>query len=252
MNTLRFVVQAALCVTMIWLIGTGGVAVLILALMKEWLIVAILACATAATCVLFNTLRRGCHPLLGHPNRPRTLMSCSRSVSGRSPSGRPRFGNTCSRSWTGTPMFTFVRRCGHRDGGVAPRESQPWRHRCRQEAPGSPSRRAPGLAGLDDVLRAAHRARGVERQDLADDEPIEEHPQRGEVLLDVDRDDHGLDLVEREASALAPGGETAHGCEVREARVGISDVGGEELPEAVGTSGVFHGSYDPEPLDVGA
>ena len=62
MNTLRFVVQAALCVTMIWLIGTGGVAVLILALMKEWLIVAILACATAATCVLFNTLRRGLPP----------------------------------------------------------------------------------------------------------------------------------------------------------------------------------------------
>ena len=31
-----------------------------------------------------------------------------------------------------------------------------------------------GLAGLDHVLRAAHRARGIERQDLADDEPVED------------------------------------------------------------------------------
>ena len=101
-----------------------------------------------------------------------------------------------------------------------------------------------GLAGLDDVLRAADRARGVERQHLADDEPVEEHPERREVLLharrreragellDVGRDHHGLDLVEREASALAPLGEAAHGREVGEARVGIPDVGGEELPEA--------------------
>ena len=101
-----------------------------------------------------------------------------------------------------------------------------------------------GLAGLDHMLRAAHRARGIEGQDLADDEPVEEHPQRGEVLLDarrreypgelldVGRDDHRLDLVEGEASALAPFGEAAHGREVGEAGVGVPDVGGEELPEA--------------------
>ena len=65
-----------------------------------------------------------------------------------------------------------------------------------------------GLAGLDDVLGAPDRARGVEGQDLADDEPVEEHPQRREVLLDgrgrarpgelldVGRDHHRLDLVE--------------------------------------------------------
>ena len=101
-----------------------------------------------------------------------------------------------------------------------------------------------GLAGLDDVLRAAHRARGVEGHDLADDEPVEEHSERREVLLDarrrecpgelldVGRDHHGLDLVEREASALAPLGEAPDRRKVREARVGVSDVGGEELPEA--------------------
>ena len=94
------------------------------------------------------------------------------------------------------------------------------------------------------MLRSAHRARGVERQDLADDEPVKQHPKGCEVLLDgrrrehggelldVGRDHHGLDFVEAEASALAPLGEAAHGREVREARVGVSDVGGEELPEA--------------------
>ena len=100
------------------------------------------------------------------------------------------------------------------------------------------------LSGLDDVLGAPDRARGVEGQDLADDEPVEEHPERREVLLDarrrergrelldVGRDDHRLDLAEGEASALAPLGEPAHGREVREAGVPVPDVGGEELPEA--------------------
>ena len=148
-------------------------------------------------------------------------------------------------------MFTFVQALrASRWWGCAPRVHNRGDIDAVEKRPGLLRGEHRGLAGLDDMLRAAHRARGVERQDLADDEPIEEHPQRGEVLLDarrrersgelldVGRDDHGLDLVEREASALAPGGETAHGCEVREARVGISDVGGEELPEAVGTSGV--------------
>ena len=88
------------------------------------------------------------------------------------------------------------------------------------------------------------RARGVEGQDLADDEPVEEHPECREVLfdgrgrqlprelLDVGRDRHGLDLVEGEVSALAPLGEAPNGREVREARVPVPNVGGEELPEA--------------------
>ena len=40
-----------------------------------------------------------------------------------------------------------------------------------------------GLAGLDDVFGAVHRTRGVEGQDLADDEPVEEHGLRRQVLL---------------------------------------------------------------------
>ena len=100
------------------------------------------------------------------------------------------------------------------------------------------------LAGLDDVLWSPNRARGVEREDLADDEPVEEHPKRREVLLDGRRrerpgepldvgcDHHRLDLVQREASVLAPLGEASHCREVGEARVSVPDVGSEELPEA--------------------
>ena len=40
------------------------------------------------------------------------------------------------------------------------------------------------LAALDDVLRPAHRVGGIDREDLADDEPVEQHADRGEVLLD--------------------------------------------------------------------
>ena len=90
------------------------------------------------------------------------------------------------------------------------------------------------------MFGAADRARGVEGQHLADDEPVKEHPKGRQVLLDargrertgelldVGRDHHGLDLVEGEAPVLAPFGEAAHGREVGEARVGVPDVGGEE------------------------
>ena len=48
-----------------------------------------------------------------------------------------------------------------------------------------PLRRRHGrLAGLDDVLRAPDRSGGVHGHDLADHEPIKEHPQGREVLLD--------------------------------------------------------------------
>ena len=74
---------------------------------------------------------------------------------------------------------------------------------------------------------------GVEGQDLADDEPVEEHPERREVLLDgrgrarpgeflyVGRDHHRLDLGKGEASVLAPLGEAADGREVRVAGVRV-------------------------------
>ena len=41
-----------------------------------------------------------------------------------------------------------------------------------------------GLAGLDDVLGAAHRMGRIGRDDLAGDQPVEQHADRGEVLLD--------------------------------------------------------------------
>ena len=101
-----------------------------------------------------------------------------------------------------------------------------------------------GLAGLDDVLGSPDGARGIEGQDLADDEPVKEHAKGRQMLLDarggehsgelfdVSRDHHGLDLVERETAAVAPGGEAPGGGEVGEPGIGVSDVGGEELPEA--------------------
>ena len=111
------------------------------------------------------------------------------------------------------------------------------------------------LAGLDDVFGSAHRCCGIEGEDLADDEPVEEHAQRGQVLLDarsgkrarelldVGGDHHGLHLVEREATTLAPVGEAPDGSEVGEPGIGIADMGGEELPEAalgVGGGGEEH------------
>src|SRR4051812_44088297 len=41
-----------------------------------------------------------------------------------------------------------------------------------------------GFADFDDVLRAPDRCRGVHGHDLADDEPVKEHPESGESLLD--------------------------------------------------------------------
>ena len=41
-----------------------------------------------------------------------------------------------------------------------------------------------GLAGFDDVLRTAHRMSRIGRDDLAGDQPVEQHADGGEVLLD--------------------------------------------------------------------
>jgi hypothetical protein len=40
------------------------------------------------------------------------------------------------------------------------------------------------LAAFDDVLGAAHRGGGIAGEDAAGDEPIEQHADGGEVLLD--------------------------------------------------------------------
>ena len=100
------------------------------------------------------------------------------------------------------------------------------------------------FSGLDDVPGPANRACGVGGEDLADDEPVEEHPERREMLLDgcwraragelldVGRDHHGLDLDEGKDSVLAPPGEASGGREVGETCVRVPDVDGEVLPEA--------------------
>ena len=113
-----------------------------------------------------------------------------------------------------------------------------------EESPGLCGGEHRSLAGLDDVLGSAHGARGVEVQHLADDEPVEEHAKGREVLfdtrggqgagelLDVGRDHHGLHLIEYQTALFAPGGEAPDGGEVGEPGIGVSDMGGEELPEA--------------------
>ena len=53
-----------------------------------------------------------------------------------------------------------------------------------------------GLAALDDVLRPADGARRVHRKNLADDEPVEQHPDCGQVLLDRRRRARGLQFLD--------------------------------------------------------
>jgi hypothetical protein len=112
------------------------------------------------------------------------------------------------------------------------------------------------LAALDDALRSAHRMRRVDREHLVDDEPVEQHVDRGEVVLDgrpsrctfsqsriaggrdlerfdIRRDMEGLDIDERaDAVPLDPGEERAHGPVIRHARVVVFDRRGEKFEEA--------------------
>ena len=87
----------------------------------------------------------------------------------------------------------------------------------------------------------------VGRHDLAGDQPIEEHPDGGQMLfdgrlgmvlhqqLDIRRHVHRLNLVERERPTLAPGRELRHGDEVRPTSIPITDVDGEEFPKTLPT-----------------
>ena len=50
-------------------------------------------------------------------------------------------------------------------------------------------------AGFDDVLRPADGRCRLGRDDLADDEPVEQHPHGGELLLDQRRRSHRLKLL---------------------------------------------------------
>ena len=128
----------------------------------------------------------------------------------------------------------------------------------RDERPVAPARERGGVdrleepAGLgrrehrrralgDDVLGPPHGRRRVHRQDLADDEPVAEHADGGQVLLDrgrrpgvgpdVGRHVQRRDCLERQAARLAPGQKLPHGPPVRRARAPVRDPRGEELQE---------------------
>ena len=101
-----------------------------------------------------------------------------------------------------------------------------------------------GLAALDDMLGPAHGVRRVDGEDLADDQPVEQHADRGEVLLDgrlggrgLQRLDIGgdvdrLDVDELDdAVLLEPGEEMAGGPVIGHPGVLVADVGGEEFEE---------------------
>jgi hypothetical protein len=96
------------------------------------------------------------------------------------------------------------------------------------------------------VLGAAHGVGRVQRHDLADDEPIEEHADGGQVLLhgrlgmgaaellDVAGDVDRLDPLQvREAFVLAPGRELRDGDVIGFAGIPVADVDGEKFPEAL-------------------
>ena len=93
----------------------------------------------------------------------------------------------------------------------------------------------------DDVLRPPHRGRWVHREDLADDEPVAEHADRGQVLFHGrDRAGVGADVgghVERgdrpqpQAAVLAPPQELPHGPPVRRPGSCVRDPPREKLQE---------------------
>jgi hypothetical protein len=98
------------------------------------------------------------------------------------------------------------------------------------------------LAAAHDMLGPAYRMRRIDGEDLADDEPIEQHADRREVLfdrgfggrrlqrLDIGGDMHGLDIGElADAVLLDPGEERAHGPVISHARVLVADVGRKEF-----------------------
>ena len=87
---------------------------------------------------------------------------------------------------------------------------------------------------------------GVHVQDVARHQPVEQHAQRGQVLLhrgrrefplqllDEGGDVEGLDAGElSDAAGLAPLREAARGIQVRLARVVVVDLGGEEFDHAL-------------------
>jgi hypothetical protein len=101
-----------------------------------------------------------------------------------------------------------------------------------------------GLAGSDNMLRAADRVGRVGSDDRAGDQPVEKHADRGQVLLDR-RLRHGVLQVlnigrhvkrlyigdAADAVPVAPAEKIANRPVVRHAGVLVADGGGEELEE---------------------
>ena len=111
------------------------------------------------------------------------------------------------------------------------------------------------LAGFAAVRGPAHRGGGIDRHDLAGDQPVEQVAQRGEpllhgrrgvasrLLLDPGRDMQRLDGGDAGHGRLgAPRQEIRHGAAIGAARVRVADGGGEEFQEA--HRGVFAGGGD--------
>jgi len=103
------------------------------------------------------------------------------------------------------------------------------------------------LAFFHDVFGAAHGVGRIHLKDVADHQPVEQHAERGQVLLDRGRRELAFELLDEcgdvegldggefpDASPLAPCREAARGIHVRLARVVVVDLGGEEFEDALG------------------
>ena len=129
----------------------------------------------------------------------------------------------------------------HREERPVPEPGQRARVDAVEELPRLGRREDRRRALGDDVLRPPHGRGGVHREDLVDDEPVAEHADRGQVLLDG-RDRPGVstdvggdvergDRTEAEASGLAPRQKLPHGPPVRRPRPLVRDPPREELQE---------------------
>ena len=102
-----------------------------------------------------------------------------------------------------------------------------------------------GLAGSDNMLRTADRVGRVGSDDLAGDQPVEQHADRGQVLLDrrlrhgvlkvlyIGRHVQRLDIGDAaNAMPVAPAEKIANRTVVSHAGVLVANGGGEELEES--------------------
>lgn len=113
-----------------------------------------------------------------------------------------------------------------------------------QELPSFFGREHGRFALLDDVLGAAHGRGRIEVDDLADHQPVKKHADGGQVLLhgrvgepdgeplDVGGHVHRADVVQREATLLAPVKKPRDGAKIGLPSVLVPDLGGEKFEEA--------------------